>query len=352
MITVTKTNGPKYVEEAQEFLQSDSNSTVDLQKAQSLLTKYKRYIIPSLLSLISPFCGKEIFKVSFFAVLFWILALTNMGGKRNGKIQFTCLKRAFIFMVFKTGYEFVRSRCRGDYNLALQNADRVVAIERWLNLFVEHDIQAFFLQYNPIILFSNSYYETQHFIQVCIGLLLNIIYVESSGLPNEIAFHILNISALVIFYNFPTCPPRLWTSDPDIVFTDTKDPGSLYNQGFQQEGNPFAAVPSMHCAWALWSAFVEIDTTRGWKYEHIIRAWGVFHVLFTAFVTVVTGNHWWMDAVIGWSLCTMALLSRKKILGNIEAIGEMLGRCVSNTPLSFLSTVENFFEEVELTDRR
>eukprot|EP00493_Phyllostaurus_siculus_P002746 UN02759 len=79
----------------------------------------------------------------------------------------------------------------------------------------------------------------------------------------KIAFHILNLSALVIFYNFPTCPPRLWTSDPDIVFTDTKDPGSLYNKGFQQEGNPFAAVPSMHCAWALWSAFVEIDTTRG-----------------------------------------------------------------------------------------
>ena len=54
---------------------------------------------------------------------------------------------------------------------------------------------------------------------------------------HEIVFLLRNISALIIFYNFPTCPPRLWTSDPDMVFTDTKDPGSLYNQGFQQEGN-------------------------------------------------------------------------------------------------------------------
>jgi len=335
--------------EAKEFLPAAQPDN-SLSKAQSFLNEHKRYLIPSILTLLSPFFFSERLKVLVFAILFWILALTNTGGKRNGTIQLTCLKRVVIFMIFKTGYEFVRSGVKGGYDLALRNADTVVGFEKSINLFVEHDIQVFFLQYNPIITFSNLYYETQHFIQVCIGLLLNIIYVESSGLRNEIAFHILNLSALVVFFNFPTCPPRLWTSDPNIVFADTKDPGSLYNKGFQQEGNPFAAVPSMHCAWALWSAFVEIDTTRGWKYENIIKVWGTFHVLFTAFVTVVTGNHWWFDAVVGWSLCTCALLLRGKVLECLEAIGSSLGQCMSNTPFSVLSSVEEFFEEeVEMT---
>ena len=42
----------------------------------------------------------------------------------------------------------------------------------------------------------------------------------------------------------------------------------------------------------------------------------------------------------------------RKVLAHIEAFGAMLGQCMSGTPLSFVSKVEVFFEEVELTDRR
>lgn len=192
------------------------------------------------------------------------------------------------------------------------------------------------------------YYEQQHFIQIVIGLLLNIVYGRFS---NEVAFHTLNLSALVVFYNFPTCPPRLWTSDPSVRFIDTKDPNSIYSKSFSHEGNPFAAVPSMHCAWALWASTVQVDVTQNWKYASWIKAWAIFHVVFTAFVVVVTGNHWWFDAMSGWSLCTVALKSREKVATCLDAISFAITECLLSTPLGRLTAVQSIFEdedEIEL----
>jgi len=332
-------------EESQEFLPVRKQT-----QDQTFLQKYKTFIIPCVLSIFcisinSEFSLKLHPRTILVAACFWTLALARIGGAKNAKIQLTALKRLGLFLLFKGLYEYVRSGVNGDYDLALKHADAIVWFERSIHLFFERDFQAFF--YNtlyPIIWFSNRYYEQQHFVQIVIGLLLNIVYGKFS---NEIAFHTLNLSALVVFYNFPTCPPRLWTSDPNIQFIDTKDPDSIYSKSFEHEGNPFAAVPSMHCAWALWASTIQIDVTQHWKYEFLIKAWAIFHVVCTAFVVIVTGNHWWSDAVIGWSLCTIALLTREKIATCLEVISFACGECILSTPLGKLKSVETFFEEKE-----
>jgi len=289
------------------------------------------------------------------ASCFWLMALSGIGGQKNAKIQLTAAKRLFTFFFFKECYEYVRSGVDGDYDLALKHADLIVWIERKLHLFFEHGFQAFiYNKFNGIIWWCNKYYEQNHFIHTLLGLMLNIVY---GRFPNELAFHTLNTMALFVFYYYPVCPPRLWTSDPNFQFIDTKNPKSLYSKSFMKEGNPFAAVPSMHCAWALWASVTQLDVTKNWKYDYIFKAWAYFHVVCTAVVVVITGNHWWADAVIGWSLSCLALVTREKVATCLEVISFACGECILATPLGRLRYVESFFDEsedeqIELAKRR
>jgi len=330
--------------------------------------KFNRYIFPCFFSLLALWKSFHYYSNSMriksfqihkrdtlVACSFWILALSGIGGKKNAKIQLTATKRLFTFFFFKECYEYVRNGVDGDYDLALRHADAIVWFESKLNLFFEHGFQAFiYNKFNGLIWWCNRYYEQNHFIHTLLGLMLNIIY---GRFPNEIAFHTLNTMALVIFYNFPVCPPRLWTSDPSIQFIDTKNPNSIYSKSFMKEGNPFAAVPSMHCAWALWASVTQLDVTKNWKNRYIVKAWAYFHVVATFLVVVVTGNHWWTDAAIGWSLSVLALLSREKVATCLEVISFACGECILATPLGRLRYVESFFDEsedeqIELAKRR
>jgi membrane-associated phospholipid phosphatase len=59
--------------------------------------------------------------------------------------------------------------------------------------------------------------------------------------------------------------------------------------------NPFAAVPSMHVAFALMIAVPAFFLVR----NRVLRAlWAVYPVIVT-FVVVVTANHYWVDALLG-----------------------------------------------------
>ena len=59
--------------------------------------------------------------------------------------------------------------------------------------------------------------------------------------------------------------------------------------------NPFAAVPSMHVAFALMIAVPAFFLVR----RRVLKVlWGLYPILVT-FVVVVTANHFWVDAALG-----------------------------------------------------
>jgi len=59
--------------------------------------------------------------------------------------------------------------------------------------------------------------------------------------------------------------------------------------------NPFAAVPSMHVAFALMIAIPAIKLVRPLALK---VAWALYPVLVT-FVVMVTANHFWLDVALG-----------------------------------------------------
>jgi hypothetical protein len=76
--------------------------------------------------------------------------------------------------------------------------------------------------------------------------------------------------------------------------------------------NQYAAMPSLHIGWSTWSAVVLVPRReRTWKKVAIIC-----YPLATLFCILVTGNHYWLDALGGLFSLTVAV-----ILGRLLALG-------------------------------
>jgi membrane-associated phospholipid phosphatase len=107
-------------------------------------------------------------------------------------------------------------------------------------------------------------------------------------------FLIAMVFALVGYVAFPTAPPRFL---PEWGFEDTV--ADFFGQGASQTAgvlyNPYAAMPSMHVAFALMIAVPAIQLVKS---RALKAAWALYPFLVT-FVVISTGNHFWMDAAVG-----------------------------------------------------
>jgi PAP2 superfamily len=103
--------------------------------------------------------------------------------------------------------------------------------------------------------------------------------------------------ALIGYVLFPTAPPRFL---PEWGFSDTVSdltPVNVSNSSASMSAlfNPYAAVPSMHVAFAL---------MIGWPLARLarmpaVRVWWLAYPFLMTFVIVATANHFVLDALLG-----------------------------------------------------
>jgi hypothetical protein len=101
--------------------------------------------------------------------------------------------------------------------------------------------------------------------------------------------------ALLGYTLFPTAPPRFFF--PEYGFEDTvaQLSGIGHDAPVNALFNPYAAVPSMHCCFAI---FVGFTLARSCKHRAARIAWTLWPLLMT-WVVVTTANHWIADAFLG-----------------------------------------------------
>ncbi len=188
---------------------------------------------------------------------------------------------------------------------AFDNARRVIDIERELGLFIEESIQDAFLGYRLFLQFWNVFYGTLHF--WITGYALIYLFRKQparySLWRNTIIF--ATLLALIGFAFFPLMPPRLLDAGPPFGgfagygFVDTLAVyGGLWSfdsGAMEQISNQYAAMPSLHFAWALWTFLV--------LFPHMKHRWSKILIAaypwLTLFAIVVTANHYWLDAIGG-----------------------------------------------------
>jgi PAP2 superfamily len=191
-------------------------------------------------------------------------------------------------------YRIVRGFIDGQAGLAFENARALVDIERSLGLFFEPSLQAWAKGQEWLLLFANWMYVNSHFVVTTTFLIWLYLARNYAYYFVRNMFLVAMGLALVGYTVFPTAPPRFL---PEWGFTDTvaNFVGEAAENSANVLYNPFAAVPSMHVAFALMIAIPAFKLVR----NRVLKVLWLTYPLVVTFVVMVTANHYWLDAALG-----------------------------------------------------
>jgi hypothetical protein len=191
-------------------------------------------------------------------------------------------------------YRIVRGIVDGQAVLAFENARNLVDAERALGLFFEPGLQAWAEGQEWLLTFANWMYVNSHFVITTTFLLWLYIARNHAYYFVRNMFMVAMGLALVGYMAYPTAPPRFM---PEWGFSDSvaEFVGEKADQSANVLYNPFAAVPSMHVAFALMIAIPAIFLV---KHRALKVLWALYPLVVT-FVVMVTANHFWLDAALG-----------------------------------------------------
>jgi hypothetical protein len=207
------------------------------------------------------------------------------------------LRQISLFGAAYLAYRLVRGLVVGDANEAFAHARDLISLERSLHVFVEPSIQAWASgSHFLMVLSSYLYVNAQTTVTVAALVYLYLRHNRNFYFVRNM-FMVAMAIALLGYIVFPTAPPRFL---PEWGFSDsvadlTGVHVSHTSAAMSALVNPYAAVPSMHVAFAL---------MIGWSLARLVR-WRIVRVLWLlypflmAFVIVVTANHFIFDAFLG-----------------------------------------------------
>ena len=218
-----------------------------------------------------------------------------------------------LFVMADILYETVRGVAESNPAVAFSNARTIVDFEQSTGLFFEQGLQAWAMGQRVLIDAANFMYVNSHFVMTTGALVW--LYLRH----NDRFYFVRNMFmvamglALVGYVLMPTAPPRFF---PELGFVDT----IAYYVNVQHDSglvalffNPYAAVPSMHVAFALMISVPAFLVVRN-RVAKVL--WAAYPVVVT-FVVLVTGNHWFMDAVAGAVVAGTSALVATHVLSRL-----------------------------------
>jgi hypothetical protein len=203
-------------------------------------------------------------------------------------------------LLFYFVYSAGRNANEGHPTVAYRNARAIIHLEHILGIFHEQTLERWALHVKPLIIACNYYYGALHFI-VTIGVAIVLFRKWSDDYP--LWRNTIGIStglALIGFITYPLMPPRLLPSHYGFIDTLAKYPTiwSFDSGAVSKISNQFAAMPSVHCAWALWCACVLVPHLK----HPLARVAAAMYPVLTVVVIVLTANHYVLDAVGGYAI--------------------------------------------------
>ena len=203
-------------------------------------------------------------------------------------------------LAFYMIYSAIRNANEGGYDNALTNARALIDWQQALGINHEEALQDWALHFRPLIIAMNYVYGSLHFV-VTAGAGIFLFRRWSNDYPlwrNTMA--ITTGLALVGFILWPLMPPRLLPPSYGFVDTLAKYPTfwSFNSGAVSKISNQYAAMPSVHCAWALWCACVLVPRVR----RHWAKVLAALYPALTVAAIVLTGNHYLLDAVGGFAV--------------------------------------------------
>ena len=210
-------------------------------------------------------------------------------------------REVLLVIVVDIVYETIRNFSSANPSRAYTNAERLIDWQRMVGLWHERQMQQWALDFTPLIVAANYFYGS---VYICATIFALVFLYRR--FPDDYALWrttllVGTLLGLIGFATFPLMPPRLLDSlgGAHYGFVDTlvRFPTfwSFDSEGMKSISNQFAAMPSLHCGWAMWGTAVFYPRVRSrWA-----KTLAVLYPIVTILVVIITGNHYWLDAVGG-----------------------------------------------------
>ncbi len=244
----------------------------------------------------------------------FVFRFLDATGRRLPKGWGDALRQIGLFVFADLCYETVRGIAEGKTAVAFANGQTLIDVERATGTFFEPHLQHLLIGERWLIDLANQWYMNSHFLITTTFLVW--LYLRR----NEAFYFVRNMFmvamglALVGYTLFPAAPPRLY---PQYGFIDTITDFSQVNHDsalVKVFVNPYAAVPSMHCAFALMIGITGVRISR----HAITRAFWLVYPLIVFFVVVITANHFWIDGAVGAAVAALSALAAHRLLAPIR----------------------------------
>jgi hypothetical protein len=193
-------------------------------------------------------------------------------------------------------YELGRIATSNGESRAFKNAERMIAVQKILHLPDEAAFQQFIISHELLLRVVNKVYSF-FFLSTVIGILVWL-YLNRPAVYRRVrnALGLSTLIAIAVFAVWPMAPPRL-TPASNMIDSHARV-GARH--GFV---NQFAALPSLHIGWLSlvgWGMWAGLGRVRGMLIALIPPA-----IMMVA--VIGTGNHFWLDGVLGAALCLGAV---------------------------------------------
>jgi len=183
---------------------------------------------------------------------------------------------------------------------AMERARRIVDVQDWMGLPTELGLQEFALRYDWLGWSSAAYYITMH-VPSLFAFLTWMFWRHRHDYDRWRNVLALTTAGCLVIRFWRVAPPRFLT---ELGYRDLSEVHDLSVYGPVGTGvsGQFAAMPSIHVAWAgVIGVGIIASSTSRWKW--LFAA----HLPMTLFVVAATGHHWWLDGIVALGLLAIAV---------------------------------------------
>jgi hypothetical protein len=237
--------------------------------------------------------------------------MAHNGAERPARPQWW--GQVILVVGFAWGYDAIRS-LHGDVVAAgIRHGHAVLRADRALHLDWSGSLNRWLSHHDALADVLAGYYVVMHLGLTALTLLLLWRH-DRTYTHHRDALLLASVAGLVVYWAYPVAPPRLLggathdTVAQVLPFAYTVETKSA---------NLYAAIPSLHVAWALWATVaVWAMTRRRW-----LRALAAAHPALTTVTVIATGNHYTLDVVSGVVLIAVSY----PLLSAAEAVAASVG---------------------------
>ena len=247
----------------------------------------------------------------------------NLGMLKMGKRMLPHAGELALLVGAYFAYMYTRKLAFTDFEtIALDNAKRIISLEKSLGFFWEPEWQAWTISSakSLVVFFNWAYIITFWPIILTTAFILYVVNRRRYVYFRNVVL-LSFVFALLGFMLFPLAPPRM-LADHFVDTIKAFGPAFYASREFANFYNPYAAMPSLHFSWTIMLGVLFLRTPSIW-----MKVLGVLYPALTLVAITVTANHYIMDAIggallIGASFAVMEFVFRRRLFlpGAVERL--------------------------------